>query len=762
MSSLLSESLAQSRWRQDIEVAELIQHLEQPDKFEQWDRLTRAEEAVILKEVDRCRKDFIYAARNYFWITNKKGQDKLFSLWPGQELILEKLLEIKAKGQPQKIVTIKARQLGVSTLVEALIAWRTMFFSGVNALIVSSDRQATADVLFPIMCFILDRMPWWLKPMVASRRLEEGIHFANPDSALRGSNPGLNSKIYIKGATSADVGQGMRLSAVHCSEWASWDDQTAKEIIDEDMGNALVEDEGTFAILESTAKGANRYAHKMWKRCIEMAEAAEWHPLFLPWFFEATRIRKTVVDFRPKLHESRMRDRVLIEWVKCDHPKCAQYHYRFKRGEDISGTVCATCRVGIVAPYLLADEQLYWMEHRRENAAKDDESMKKLFQEMATTAEESFQVSGYQIFGQRAQDFANSSVRPPIAIGDFDSAGNFHGCNTTMRPFKEKHGHFPCFQSLCTADHTWDEAPCQIFEWPVPEATYCCGADIAEGLGGRSCYSVGSVIRYNQHGGGDSQVAVWRSNQLGPINFAYKLNYLGRLYNDSLMAPECNKYDIVIGILRFNLSYPNLYRWKHLDSLQINSSKLGWWTNISSRPRLWQTFKSWLQQELFLVKSHNLAEEMKNFVKDSEEDVFAGGDQDEFDDELMSTMIALYCAHEGDYSDALGIIVPRADLTIENAKYVMQCMNCKHSWPSNTAGIKKDNFAEIENPSLDSNKRVDQVGGVRCPICKNRAIEISRTAITSMRTDCDVLLQEIADAPEFDMNKVDIPSYDML
>ena len=104
--------MASSRWRQDKEVAELIAHFNQPAKAGNWDALTASEYATILKELDKCRKDFVYAARNYFWITNKKLGDQLFALWPGQELILQKVQEIRSKGQPQKTFIIVKSRLG--------------------------------------------------------------------------------------------------------------------------------------------------------------------------------------------------------------------------------------------------------------------------------------------------------------------------------------------------------------------------------------------------------------------------------------------------------------------------------------------------------------------------------------------------------------------------------------------------------------------------------------------------------------------------
>jgi hypothetical protein len=378
--------MASSRRHQDIEVGQLIAHLNGPDKFERPDNLTPSEIRTILKEFDRCRKDFVYAARNYFWITNKKLENQLLTLKPGQELIYEKILEIKAKKQPQKIIIIKARQLGCSTLIEALVAWRTMFFNNVNALVVSYDRSHTSDVLFPIMCFIYDQMPWWLKPMCAQRKSDEILYFDNPKPDARALEPGLNSRVYVKGANSTTgVGQGIRLSCAHISEFADFDEKVAKNIIDEDMVNALVEDENTFAILESTAKGANRYAHKLWKRCMELvgADEAEWYPLFLPWFHEATRIRPITGEFKLETPEYRMRERIKSEWVRCDNDDCLQYHYRYLRRHDSDGDICPTCNVGTLKAFELSDLQLAWIQHRRKNAARDEDSQKKLAQEMS-------------------------------------------------------------------------------------------------------------------------------------------------------------------------------------------------------------------------------------------------------------------------------------------------------------------------------------------------------------------------------------------
>jgi hypothetical protein len=229
---------------------------------------------------------------------------------------------------------------------------------------------------------------------------------------------------------------------------------------------------------------------------------------------------------------------------------------------------------------------------------------------------------------------------------------------------------------------------------------------VAEGLGGDSHYSVGSCISYNLLGGGDEQVAVWRSNTTDPIEYAAQLNHLGRFYNEALMSVECNRYDICLGTLRTVFNYNNLYRWKHIDSMQILSQKLGWWTNLASRPRLWQTFRRWLQSHLFFVRSRNLIEEMKNFVKDEEDATMAGGDNQMPDDEVMATMIALFTAHEGDWNDALGYIPTRTSVADAATDYEMKCRGCQHTWAAVTPG-DYDRCLQCGSRMLEASRKID-------------------------------------------------------
>ncbi len=696
--------MARTKWERDTAISDLVNYFDEPrfhdpkihsdaDRFE---LLTRPEILAIQDIALKCRDNFSYASRNFFWITNKKRGEQLFKLWESQELIYEHLVNLKARGLLMKLMILKARQLGCSTLIEGLIAWKTIFFKNVNAIVVSFDAEHAA-YLFSIMQYIYDRMPWWLKPQCSAREYKDGLKFENPNFEERRRNPGLNSGVTVQAANKrTGVGQGLRLSAAHISEYADYNQDYARDVIEEDLGNALAEDDpDMFAILESTAKGAGNYSYRLWNKNVELGDQAEWHALFLPWFFERTRFIPPPHGWHPEPPEIQMNERVEIDWLRCDNRACEQYQSRYSKTHDFENTVCPTCGTGRLQVYSLAPGQMFWMQRKRKNAEKESESLKKLRQEMASTAEEAFQLSGIAIFGDGAQEYLNSMIRPPLKQGFLDKLGRFHGCNpaSIRRSAQSNEFYEGCYLEGCEQDHSFGddngETPLLIWREPELNAVYCIGADVAEGLGGEADHSVAFVLKVNKEGGPDEQVATFRSNMIDPVAFAQVLNFIGRWYNEALMSIELNRYDTCGNWVRFQCQYPNLYRWKHLDSINPLSNKLGWLTTAATKPRLYHTLKRWLQYKLILLYSRNLASELKTFTKDDYEERGAGSESGSYDDEAIACMIALYCAHEGDWDEDSGQIGIKRELTLEEAPWRMLCKSCALEWPSHN-GIDRN------------------------------------------------------------------------
>lgn len=667
-----------TKWARDEGLSELIDHFDAPERYQKWDRLTSAELRVIEQESDRCRKDFSYASRNYFWIQDKKTrQDMLFRLFESQQLLYEVICDLKARGRSQRIMVIKARQLGASTLAEGMIAWRTIFFRNVNSLIVSYSPEHAA-YLFSITQHMYDKLPWWLRPECASREFKTGLILDNPDPDDRRLNPGLNSKIMVNWANAmTGVGQGIRLSAAHISEFCDFVDAKARDIIEEDVLNALDDGPETFAMLESTPKGAGRYAHGLWIEMEKLGDKAMWTPVFLPWFFDKSHRRTVDMGWKPRREEEEMRDKIARDWLRCTNTLCRQYQRRNVYGRDFTDTSCPTCSgAGTLKIFNISDEQLAWMEFRRENAKNDEESLQKLVQEQATTAEESFVQSGVKLFSDAAMAFVSKTTRPPLAEGMIDKSVKFHGVNfATGR----------CWMEGCLADHTYDEnGGLSIFEWPQPGSQYVIGADVSEGIG--KDYSVASVIRVNPHGGADAQVAIYARNDIDTVSYAEVLNRLGRFYNEALIAVEVNKYDTTETFLRLNLGYPNCYISKNVNSENVITKRFGWVTTGGpsgggTKPRLYQTLRKRLDMKLLFIRDKFTVSEISTFRKD-EESGKTGAAKGMHDDRIIATMIAEYVAHELDWDESSGIIHIKVPLTLDTAPWIFHCKGCDLIWPA--------------------------------------------------------------------------------
>lgn len=664
----------------DPAIRDLIKHFDEEGRINNLGALTRKELSVIANETRKCRQDFSYASRNYFWIIDKKRNDYLFTLWESQELILDEMRKLRDRGLAQKLIILKARQLGCSTLIEALIAWRTMFFTNTNAIVVSAEPDHAA-YLFAIMLHIYDQMPWWLKPDISSRKQEDGLLFDNPNPEERRLSPGLKSMISVQAATQmSGIGQGRTINAAHVSEYCDMDQDKAQEMIEGDLGNALADGPQTFAILESTGKGAGSYSHRLWRTNVELRENADWTPIFLPWFFDKKHVMAPDKGWRTAKPEQDMALKVASEWVRCDNVQCGAWREKFDRSVSIEGIDCPVCQLGSLKTFYLGDEQLRWMEYKRKNAEKDIKSMKTLREEQATTAEEAWQISGYSVFPFEVQEWVNLCVKNPIAEGNLDLNGQFHG----VKKHATEDANATCWCEGCTADHTSDPAPLRIWEWAIPGYDYVIGADVSEGLGGESDYSVGVINRVGKAPNPDVQVGVYRSNTIDPISFAKPLTQMGMMYNEGMLSIEYNKFDSCANTARFQLQYPNLFQWKHLDSTSPRASKIHWYTTMTTKPRLWQTMVKFLRERLYIIQDSVTANEMKTFQKDDFDDRSGSAGFGFYDDALITSMIALYTAHETDFDENLGYIPIRK--TREEVRgafpWEMTCTRCGHTWGS--------------------------------------------------------------------------------
>lgn len=672
----------------------LVKDAKNPDdlRLRRLGLLSPSDAKIIESELLKCSEDYRYAAGNYFCISDKDGNDQLMSLWDGQELLLQRMEDMKARGKPQLVIAIKARQLGLSMFGCSMVFWNSVFKRNKKGLIVSEDLVQSQNLFSSYLSPLYRQLPWWLKPQ-SSVFKEDGIVFDKP---AKEGGMGLNSSIAVQWASrKGGLGQGYKLNAFHGSEFTAWDNLA--ESLEQDLKYALVRQPSTIGILESTAKGAGTPSHAFYNKCEALAEQSDWEAVFLPYFFEKTRVMAPRKGWRPEKEDLRMREVVYANWTVCDNKKCLRYVNRKSSTGVRDGEKCPSCKIGTLGPYTLTDEQIYFMVNERLNSS----AQRNIDQELALTVEEAFVAEGEQVFSKqsiKALEYMVQTANPPLP-GFMDKHGFFHG-------YREDDLDRKCHLDGCKIWHGGEIQNIRVWEKPRTGESYQIGADIGYGKG--KDYSVATVIRVGRSGGRDYQCATLRSNIIEPLEFAYLIAKLAKWYNEAQVAIEYNTPgNSTADHLAKVLNYPNIYRER------ATNSTLHWVTNQKSKPKIIITLDRWLKEEIFIARDKLLLDEIKVFTK-AVDSVSTGAEQGFNDDCLMSAMIALYTAHAGDYEDNLGIVPQKIDKDPTTCLYRMDCTACHKMWGS-------------DNPRMMDN----------CPFCKSMMIRATRNMSVQMDTSSD-------------------------
>ena len=491
---------------------------------------------------------------------------------------------------------------------------------------------------------------------------------------------GLNSRIGIQWSNrKGGVGTGYTLNAFHGSEFTKWKDFS--QVLERDLKHALVRSPETMAVLESTAQGAGTPSHDFHERCARMAEKSEWESLFLPYFFEKKYVISPPNGWKPDEKEQRRREVVFENWVCCSNQFCARFFSRKIHSGLRDNQTCPQCKTGILNPYHLKDEQNYFITNEIANAT-DPKLVK---QEMALTAEEAFISMGDQIFSEKAIENLEYTCGRKEAKnfkrGFFDKFGHLHGYHLDDLSRK-------CHQNGCTAFHDGEEQHVWVWEDYIPGARYQIGVDVGYGKG--QDYSVAWVNRVGSPGCPDVHVATMRSNIIEPIDWAYQLTKLGRIYNDPEMAVEYNAPgNSTADQLLNNLFYPNLYKRKGQQVFNNSGgTQYHWLTMQNTKPTLIVTMDRWLKEGILNARDPNLLKEIKTFTKERDS-VATGASLGSYDDTVVAAMICLYTAHQGDYEADGGITPMKVDDTPENCMYKMSCTRCHKEWGADNPSLFK-------------------------------------------------------------------------
>lgn len=231
---------------------------------------------TILKEIE----DPLDYIENVLYIKTKDQRVILLCLNDAQRIIYQRIEELRKQSKPIRIIILKARQEGVSTLCEAFIFERTARCENVNSLIIAHEPESTEEI-FAMSKRFYDMLPGWLKPMRRYDNKKQMV-FENPDEKKRGSLPGRRSRMVIATADKVKIGRGLTLHCFHGSEVAFW--KKAKDLMLSVM-QAIPDLPNTMIFLESTANGFGGDGEYFYNTVQDtLAGRNDFELIFLPWY----------------------------------------------------------------------------------------------------------------------------------------------------------------------------------------------------------------------------------------------------------------------------------------------------------------------------------------------------------------------------------------------------------------------------------------------------------------------------------------------
>lgn len=226
-------------------------------------------------------------------IRTKDGQLVPLILNPPQRKLYEAVKKQWRQGKPIRIIILKARQMGFSTLVEAIIFFLTATAAMAESMIVAHTEEATAN-LFRMSKRYYEELPPPVKPMIRSSNAQELV-FDRPANS-KGWSKGLGSRIRCATAGGQGVGRSYTLQCLHISEYAFWPGDKRETYTG--LVQAVPDLPGTVIVVESTANGYDDFK-SMWDTAVEAQENGTdgFVPIFFAWFEMPEYRRKPLPGF---------------------------------------------------------------------------------------------------------------------------------------------------------------------------------------------------------------------------------------------------------------------------------------------------------------------------------------------------------------------------------------------------------------------------------------------------------------------------------
>lgn len=558
------------------------------------------------KEVDkliamRLVTDFEFWAVQCAFITDKLSSEIIpFKLNRPQRKVLVKLEQMRLDGVPIRLIILKARQWGGSTLIQIYIAWiQLMHKKNWHSTIVSHVDSSAINVR-GMYSRLLRRYP--LEPL-------------NYGPYEGGKFKIIKERGCIHSIGSYESPDSLRSNDIRCSHlteigiWKKTSTKSPEDII-ATISSAIPNIPYTIMVMESTAKGIGNYFHRSWIKHEQNHQDAI-KGVFVAWYENPFNL----IDF--KSNDERKR---LIESL-------SEYEESML---DMGATL----------------EGINWYRFELATYGGDESRM---HQEAPCTPEEAFQSTGRPAFKRQYIKNLESSIKNPIFKGEIESdAQTGPDAFKNIELVDKEKGRLKIWSK--PNDPPVDEG------WIFKGTRYVVTLDIG-GVSKGSDYSSVSVLdRYwlaaAPGDGKVEKVAQWHGH-LDPDLMAWLSGIIATFYEDGVLVIENNTYDsryqktdgehsytVLDEIGGF---YKNLYSATPLDLIKSGvPKKYGFRTDINTKPMIVNFYRQMLRDKGFVERNIEALQEAKNY-EITEQGKFSAVPGNH-DDILMSDMIGLWVA----------------------------------------------------------------------------------------------------------------------
>jgi len=216
----------------------------------------------------RLLTEFPFYAKAALKIRTKDGDVSPLVLNPAQQILQDAIDKQMAAEGKVRIIILKARQQGLSTMVGGFLYHSVSQNKARKAMVITHHADSTR-ALFDMTKRYHDNCPEILKPHTKySSRRELSFDI-------------LDSSYVVATAGGDSVGRGETLTHVHASELAFWPRNSAEETWN-GLTQAVPSSPNTAIFIESTANGVSGVFYNLWKGAVEGING--YTPVFIPWF----------------------------------------------------------------------------------------------------------------------------------------------------------------------------------------------------------------------------------------------------------------------------------------------------------------------------------------------------------------------------------------------------------------------------------------------------------------------------------------------